>query len=103
MPGPYTVGGTIKLEILLSDPDTGLPVTANDITCRVQPPGGGAVVPVAPVTLIDAGAGAPSPRPAKYRASYPMALAGEHWFEFASATLAMQREDTFYVEASKVT
>lgn len=102
MPGRYTVGGTIKLEVNLSDPDTGLPVTANDITCRVQPPTG-AVVAVAPVTLVDVGAGAPSPRPAKYRASFTMALAGEHWYEFASATLGMQREDTFMVEASKVT
>lgn len=93
MPGPYTVGGTIKLEVNLTDPDTGLPVDANDITCRVQTPAGN-VVAVAPVTKIAAG---------KYRASYPMAGAGEHWFEFASATLGMQREDTFYVEASKVT
>lgn len=103
MAGPYTVGGTITLEVSLSDPDTGDAMTANDVTCRVKPPGAAAVVPVVPVTLFDGGAVGANPRPARYRARYPMAAEGEHWYEFASVTLGMQREDTFYVEASKVT
>lgn len=94
MPGPYTIGGTITLEANLTDPDTGLAVNANDITCRVKPPGSAAVVPVVPVTQFASG---------KYRARYPMTVEGEHWYEFASATLGMQREDTFMVDASKVT
>lgn len=97
-----TVGDTYTLEIILADPDTGAAVTANDITCRVQPPGA-AVVPVAPVTQFDAGAPLPNPRPARYRARFLTTVAGEHWAEFASATLGMQKEGAFYVEASKVT
>lgn len=93
LPGPYTVGATITLEVTLTDPDTGLPIDANDITCRVQPPGV-AVVPVAPVTKFADGV---------YRARYPMIVAGEHWYEFASASLGMQREGAFAVEASRVT
>jgi hypothetical protein len=92
MAGPYSVGATITLEVNLTDPDTGGPVDAPDITCRVKTPGG-TVSPVTPVTQFSAGV---------YRGRYLIAAEGEHWFEFASATLGMQKEGAFVADTNRV-
>lgn len=39
MAGTYTLRDTIRLELTLTDPDTGDPIDANDIACIIQPPG----------------------------------------------------------------
>lgn len=94
MAAPFDIGSTVTLEVTLTDPDSGVAVDAADITCRVQQPDGSAVQAVAPVTKFAAGV---------YRARYPIAMAGDHWFEFASVTLGMQREGVFAARASHVT
>lgn len=92
MPGPYTLGATITLEADFTDPDTGLPLDANDITCRVEQPDGTSV-PVTPVTRYAAG---------KYRAKFPSTLPDEHWYRFASVILKTAREAAFVVSPREV-
>lgn len=93
MPGPYDVGDTVTLEVKLNDPDTKAPVDANDIICHVQPPGGGGVATPTTSQFVSG----------TYRARYPITAAGEHWFQFASASLGMQREGAFVARPSRVT
>lgn len=92
MPGPYTLGATITLEADFTDPDTGLPLDANDITCNVQQPDG-TEVPIAPVTRHAAG---------QYRALFTSAIADEHWYRFESVTLKAAREAAFVVSPREV-
>lgn len=92
MPGPFTVGQTITLEVNLTDPDTGLPVDASDVVWRVKPPTG---APTANAAATRFAAGI-------YRGRYAIAAEGEHWFEFSSATLGMQKEGAFAAEVNRV-
>lgn len=88
----FTVGETITLEVNLTDPDTGAPVDAGDVLWRVKPPG------AAPT----ANAAATNFSPGVYRGRYQIAADGEHWVEFSSATLGMQREGAFVADTNHV-
>jgi hypothetical protein len=92
MPGPFTVGETITLEVNLTDPDTGAAVDAGDVVWRVKPPTGSAT----------ANAAATNFAPGVYRGRYLIADEGEHWFEFSSVTLGMQKEGAFVAEVNHV-
>ena len=91
MPGPYTLGDTVVLEVFLSDPDTGAPLDAVDVACKVHPPSGSDGNPS--VTKVAAG---------HYRATYASTVAGEHWYAFSSSTLAMRKESSFVVSPAQV-
>jgi hypothetical protein len=92
MPGPFTVGETITLEVNLTDPDTGAAIDASDVVWRVKPPTGATTASTA-ATRFAAGI---------YRGRYLIAAEGEHWFEFASATLGMQKEGAFVADTNRV-
>lgn len=92
MRGPYTLGATITLEADFTDPDTGLPLDANDVTCRVELPDG-THADVTPVTRHAAG---------KYRAEFLSSQPDEHWYKFASLTLKAVREAAFVVSPQEV-